>query len=71
MGSAPLMKVSLVKIYRNASDRSDVNQAGEQAWSYLGSYPAGPSGEMEGSLQQEKAKSDCLEAGEGVASDHL
>lgn len=71
LGSAPMMRVCLIKIHRNASYGFDVNQAGEQACSHLGSYPTGPSGVVVGSLQQEKAKSDCLEAQEAVTSNRL
>lgn len=48
LGSAPMMRVCLVKIHRNASYGSDVNQAGEQACSHLESYPTGLSGVVVG-----------------------
>lgn len=50
--SAPVMRVCLIKVYRNAPYGSDLNQVGGQAWNHLGSYSTGPSGVVEGSPLQ-------------------
>lgn len=68
LGSVTLMQICSVKIYRNASYRSDLNQVGEQEGSHWGSYSTGPSGVVEGALQQEIAGSDCLEAEEVITT---